>query len=421
MLSMALLVLLAVVASDDKDLEHRLVQLMTPCSNACSNLTRYGRELDGGYLMCQDVLSAPHGLTAALSFGIKGRDSWGIAVSGELGLPVHEFDCFNTNPPAAAAGAQLHFNPTCIGNANEVRDGRQYKTVAAVLDELRPQASSRPPQHVVRRGGHLLLKMDVEGDEWPIFAALPRGLLGSFRQFTFELHGVSNDGRVCRRRSAHRPVECWPGVHNVSEVVSFLEILNRHFVLVSHHGNNWWGAHNIAGRFVPDLTEMTYVHRHALPAEFACVALAASAINNPHVRNNPSVPEVATLSPWTGARQGMGVPSVPAKGRQLGDVHATKEVQPLDPPLHPPLPPRSQRPELQPVAERSQLQTMVTETPAQPARPQSQPAAAASWEALQGRSAAEILNQNKRLFGHLDPLRALSEGLVPARLSTPSG
>ena len=119
-----------------------------------------------------------------------------------------------------------------------------------------------------------------QGEEWAIFAAMPRSTLSAFRQITFELHGVTNDGLACRKlRPGWR--SCWRlgGVHNVSETVALLEALDRQFVLVSNHGNNWWGAHSIASHVVPDLTEVTYVNRGALPPDFACEPVTADAIN----------------------------------------------------------------------------------------------------------------------------------------------
>ena len=162
-----------------------------------------------------------------------------------------------------------------------------------------------------------------QGEEWAIFAAMPRSTLGAFRQITFELHGVTNDGLACRKlRPGWR--SCWRlgGVHNVSETVALLEALDRQFVLVSNHGNNWWGAHSIASRVVPDLTEVTYVNRGALPPDFACEPVTADAINRLHVKNLASAPEIKTLSAWTGARQGLGIIPV-SRQRQRASVPTT--------------------------------------------------------------------------------------------------
>ena len=92
----------------------------------------------------QDVLRPPHGLTAAFSFGIKGRDSWGVAVSHELGLPVHEFDCYTTTAPKPVAGTNLQFTPTCIGPADETRSGRLYATVESAIAARAPVNSAQP-------------------------------------------------------------------------------------------------------------------------------------------------------------------------------------------------------------------------------------------------------------------------------------
>ena len=312
------------VHGNEPFLEHRLVQLLNPCENACTNLTRFGRDLDGGYLMCADVLTAPHGLKGALSLGIKGRDSWGIAISQSLGVPIYEFDCFTTKAPEALEGSDLHFKPTCVGPRNEVRRGRQYASLATLIAQhasSHPKAVDGANSTSSHQHGHhspevddefeqssLLLKMDVEGEEWAIFAAVSHGALSRLRQITFEIHGLTNDGEACRRRPPSGRRECWRlgGVHNISETVAFLEKLDRQFVLVSNHGNNWWGAHKIDGRIVPDLTELTFIHRKALPSDFRCAPLDPTKINQHHKPNVLGAPEIQTLAEWTGARQGFG-------------------------------------------------------------------------------------------------------------------
>ena len=368
--------------------QDELVALLTPCTNACSNLTRYGRSIDGGYQMCQDVLRPPHGLAAAFSLGIKGRDSWGNAISRALGIPVYEYDCYNTNPPASVSGADLHFEPTCVGPVDEVQpDGRRFRSVetlvAASVPRREPSAS--------RQRSDLLLKMDVEGKEWPIFLGIPRRTLGRFRQMTLELHGVAPDGRACRKMSHGRRQwsECWGDAKNVSEALRFLRRLDEHFVLVGNHGNNWWSAHEVAGRVMPDFTELTYVHRRALPRGFTCTPMAAADINRHHLPNTPKAPEIETLSPWSGAQQGM--PSASAAEARLALDRVQKRAAR-------PRPPTAGR-RLLGLGHSKQAQARERLAPSLPG---------SAWAPLEGASISEVLRQ------HPDALGALSAGEVPA-------
>ena len=192
-------------------------------------------------------------------------------------------------------------------------------------------AAPLPLEYEHRQRGNVLIKMDVENEEWRIFSTLRDETFRSFRQLTFELHGVSNDGWVCRRVRPSTRLECWRGVRNVSETVALLERLDEHFVLVSHHGNNWWGAHAIAGVTVPDLMELTYINRRALPHGFACAPLPVSQINLLHKPNKQGPPEIDTLAPWSGAPQGFGVArgdaaERPSHGSQESDGYFRPEL-----------------------------------------------------------------------------------------------
>ena len=207
----------------------------------------------------------------------------------------------------------------------------------------------------------------VEGQEWPIFASMSTAALRSFRQISFEFHGITTDGRMCRDvpRGKSYWFDCWKGVHNVSETVRFMKRLNKYFVLVSNHGNNWWSAHEVAGHVIPDMTELTYVNRNLLPDTFSCIPLPSSEINRDHVRNTDKAPEIETLAEWSGAPQGM----VRARGASSAKVRPVRSPQALK---------------------------------------DDSGRAANRWAALEGRRAEEIIQQ------HADPLGALARGEIPA-------
>lgn len=149
---------------------------------------RIGDPHDGGYLICGNLLTSAQSL---YSYGISGSDQWGCTLSGRLKLPVHQYDCFNVDHPPCE-GATPVFHPECVGPARKTEDGRVFDTVDA---------------QIARNGDagkRLVMKMDVEGAEWPTFLATPDEVLQQIDQLSVEFHGVEEDGlaEVFRKLSA---------------------------------------------------------------------------------------------------------------------------------------------------------------------------------------------------------------------------
>merc|ERR1719207_253135 len=92
----------------------RAMRVCGSCAGGAGQLERLGAHYDGGYVMCADAMASAK---SVLSLGINGVDDWGIAVSEDYGLAVHQYDC--TNPkrplcPPAAAHCDLHFFGECL-------------------------------------------------------------------------------------------------------------------------------------------------------------------------------------------------------------------------------------------------------------------------------------------------------------------
>jgi hypothetical protein len=89
----------------------------------------------------------------------------------------------------------------------------------------------------------LILKMDIEGAEWDVLAALPEKILDSFEQIIVEFHGLnalSRDDFAARVRAA-------------------LQQLNARFTLCHVHANIHGGLSMIEGVVVPPVLEATYI------------------------------------------------------------------------------------------------------------------------------------------------------------------
>jgi len=148
---------------------------------------RVGDSHDGGYLICGNLFGSAQAL---YSYGISGSDQWGCTLSARLKLPVHQYDCFNvTRPPCE--GASPVFHEECVGPSRKTEEGRLFDTVAA---------------QVTKNGDankHLIMKMDVEGAEWPSFLATPDSVFQQIDQLTVEFHEVEGDdfAKVFRKLS----------------------------------------------------------------------------------------------------------------------------------------------------------------------------------------------------------------------------
>jgi hypothetical protein len=151
--------------------EALLGELKTVTLKNC-RLKRYGGTHDGGYLLCENLLS---GVRAAYSYGIGDEDEWGCQVSRRLGLSVHQYDCFTPTRPSCKGG-RFVFHDECVAARQETRDSRRFDTFAAQI-AANGDAAKR-----------LLMKIDVDGAEWESLLAAPDDLLDRIEQMPMELH-----------------------------------------------------------------------------------------------------------------------------------------------------------------------------------------------------------------------------------------
>ncbi|CAE7567548.1 ASZ1 [Symbiodinium sp. CCMP2592] len=146
-------------------------------------LQRYGSSGDGGYLLCdlQNVTMA-----AAYSFGIDGRDEWGQEVASCTGATLFQFDCFNTT--GAECRSQKTCPPTNFRAECLSAPGCFFDKPSGSLQEhfWRNHVGGFHPHAVADRS--LLLKVDIEGFEWDVFATAEPKLLQKFSQIVVEFH-----------------------------------------------------------------------------------------------------------------------------------------------------------------------------------------------------------------------------------------
>ena len=161
---------------------------------------RLGEANDGGYVVCTNLLSR---MQTAYSYGINGTDGWGCEMSLRYHVTTHEYDCFNTTVPVCEGGS-TRFHAECVGPTKTTKEDRPFDSLE---------------HHLVANGdaGHrLVVKMDIEGDEWETFAATPDGVFSQIDQLSVEFHDVDQP-----------------------RFVATIRRLKQHFHVVNVHYNNW--------------------------------------------------------------------------------------------------------------------------------------------------------------------------------------
>lgn len=223
-----------------------LMSTFRPCGQ-CQREARIGGKFDGGYIMCEELLNKSEGILAAYSYGISGNDEWGAVVSDRLNIPVFQYDCFDDTRPTCEEGqnCQFVFHSECLhpGVPTRLKAGHSYRSLLEQM-ESNGHANQSSPH------GHLLLKMDVDGDEWGILAdpAVRRQLL-KFSHLILEMHWVAG-----------------PFVADPAAQLGVMKGLLQDFVVVHTHGNNCCPLERIPGGYaVPSFLELTLVRRGLVP------------------------------------------------------------------------------------------------------------------------------------------------------------
>lgn len=186
---------------DRAALHQALFDEIQPVKLSNCDFERIGDSNDGGYLACKNLVPRSQ---AVYSYGIAGTDEWGCTVSARLSLPVHEYDCFNPSRPACGPGATPMFHDECVGPKPLTEQGRRFDTVE---------------NQIARNGDagkRIIMKMDVEGAEWPSFLEMSDILLSQIDQLTVEFHDI-----------------------NDPKYLDVIRKLKRTFYVANLHYNNW--------------------------------------------------------------------------------------------------------------------------------------------------------------------------------------
>jgi len=203
----------------------------------CKNFVRLGEPNDGGYLTCTDGIQ-PGQLLAAYSMGVEHHDKWSEDVASWLKVPVNQFDCTVSGSSCKAC----KFHKKCIVTADGAHpvpghEKEGWSLAQALAETSQTNAPDRS----------LLMKMDIEASEWPIFASEPKEALQKFSQLIVEFHWL--------QQVKNHPVYLQAMQH----------ILDAGFKVAHLHGNNYSPMFYQDGDQVPQVVEVTFVHSAARP------------------------------------------------------------------------------------------------------------------------------------------------------------
>lgn len=156
--------------------------LLTPWDIKDVQKVRIGRRGgDGGYVLL-DMLRPSQ---KVYSFGIAHEVSFDLDMA-ERGLDCFMFD--HTIEGLPRPHPRFHFHKLGIAGATEAE-----KSLLSLADHV---------AHLGHTDGDMILKMDVEGWEWPALAAAPTELLSRFEQISMEVHRLPQVVNPAFRRQA---------------------------------------------------------------------------------------------------------------------------------------------------------------------------------------------------------------------------
>lgn len=204
-------------------------------------LVRKGSNFDGGYVIA-DNLNKDDFL---LSFGVGTDVSFELSLSSSI-KGIHLYD------------HTVDELPTQISNASFFKTGLAVKPGLNMTD-LDSALSE------IRSGSELILKMDIEGDEWKILDEASPELLKKFKQVVIEFHQLESIDSEFNFQLFFRVFEKMRLSHNVINV----------------HGNNWDSFKVIHGQIWANALEVTYLRKDFFPEKKTSEFPRLNLPNNP--------------------------------------------------------------------------------------------------------------------------------------------
>ncbi len=228
-----------------EDINSDIYNLIIPQKANKYNYVRIGNKNDGGYIMLDDFVN----IDAAYSFGISGDVSWDKDVA-KKGIDVYMFDHTIDMPPEF--NDRFYYSKIGVG----IKDNTfcNIKSLNKILEDTR---------HI--NDNNLIMKMDIEGNEWDVINSISSEILMKFKQITIEFHGLSEKNKIKNK-------------------IKVLKKINKTHQSVWLHGNNFGYALKRDDVIYPNVVEITFARRKEYKfSKLRDLQLILDAPNNPDI------------------------------------------------------------------------------------------------------------------------------------------
>ncbi len=184
---------------------------------------RLGGPNDGGYVCLNDFDE----IVAALSLGTGADVSWDADIA-DRGKMVYQYDHTVEGPPIS--NVNFRFNRLKIDSGAD-GEGEHIDSILA--------------RNALTRPSSVIAKIDIEHDEWAVFAGASRVTLDVFAQIICEFHGFDQitDAEWFNRAFA------------------VLDKLSEKFSVIHVHANNHAPLLAIGNLLFPEVLEVTFANR----------------------------------------------------------------------------------------------------------------------------------------------------------------
>ena len=213
-----------------------------------AHFQRFGSDSDGGYVL--DSRISPE--TVCLSLGISNEVSFDLELSKYV-LKLEMYDFSISALPLEVPRSTFHR----IGISADSRDG--FISLEDAIEEIDDHSP-------------IILKMDIEGDEWDSLVSCKKTSLNRCTQIVVEFHNLQR----------------LPLRSDFEFLVNQVSLQLADFAVVNVHGNNWDSYHIINGVPVPNVIEVTYLRRDWLYSMQVNENLIQQNLN---LANNPARPD----------------------------------------------------------------------------------------------------------------------------------
>ena len=212
---------------------------------------RLGVQRDGGYVIPELVLEK---CTALFTYGVGGDTSYEAEFEHNYSKPIFMFD-HTIGQENWQKGLQSFFNE---GLGYQGCDDPRLKDVKEHYDSLGVE-------------GQIFLKIDTEGAEYEYFLNADINMLASFVVgMVIEVHWLEQEP-------------------NQVKFKTFMDKINKYFLVTHVHGNNWGGEFDYNGQSVPRVVEISFVNKNNI-TEFVSDS-ASYPLEGIDFPNNPDQPD----------------------------------------------------------------------------------------------------------------------------------